>query len=99
MAENLSRFVIIDGVQIEKGRAKRLGLVDDAGDIIKHKGKVSPRAAADASPTEPVDDDTPPTDEEVAAVSDLDDAPAVEQPSVETPSGRRARGSGSARRG
>lgn len=88
MAENLSRFVIIDGVQIEKTRAKRLGYIDDNDKIIKRKAKVVPADVAD--------DAQPGLEPEVAAV---DEAPAVETPSVDEPTSRRARGSESARRG
>lgn len=89
MAENASRFVIIDGVQIEKKRAVKLGLISEAGEPVKHKGKLSPQVAADEAPAPeaPADDDT-----------DSDVAPA-DVPSVEEPRGRRARSSETARKG
>lgn len=92
MAENLSRFVIIDGVQIEKTRAKRLGYIDDNDKIVKRKAKV---VVAD------VDDDQPglePT--AVVEQAPAEDVPvASAAPSVDEPTSRRARGSETARRG
>jgi len=39
MSFNESRFVIIDGVQTEKGRALRLGLIDEKGKLTKQAGE------------------------------------------------------------
>lgn len=84
MAENLSRFVIIDGVQIEKTRARRLGYIDDNGKTVKRAGKAKPTDVEAAAPAaDPADDD----------------APTVETPSVDEPTSRRARGSDTARKG
>lgn len=85
MAENNSRFVIIDGVQIEKTRARKLGYIDEHDKIVTHKGKVSPAAdTVDAQPETPADPDA---------------APVVDTPSVDEPTNRRARGADTARRG
>lgn len=46
MAHNPSRFVIIDGVQIDRERAFRAGLIDKDGELIKGR-------------KEPADGDTP----------------------------------------
>lgn len=87
MAENASRFVIIDGVQIEKTRAKRMGLIGEDDKIVKRKGKVSPAALAAETPAQDETTDEP-------------DAPAEDAPpSVDEPTSRRARGADSARRG
>ena len=90
MAENLSRFVIIDGVQIEKARARKAGLIDDDGHIVKRKGKVTPTTVDADSSTPSTEPGTP----------DAGDTPAAaDTPSVDEPQGRRARGSDTARRG
>ena len=83
MAGNASRFIIIDGVQYSRERAHRLGLVDDSGDLVKHKGKVNPDTVEETSP---VDE----TDASPAG---------SEEPTVEKPSSSRARGSATARKG
>ena len=41
MADNPGRFVIIDGVQYSKERARRNGLIDDAGELTE-KGAGGP---------------------------------------------------------
>ena len=37
MADNSSRFVIIDGMQIARTRALSQGLIDDQGNIVKRQ--------------------------------------------------------------
>lgn len=49
MAENTSRFVIINGVQVSKERAKREGLLDDAGRLVKSERVVADAGQTDAS--------------------------------------------------
>ena len=94
MAANASRFVIIDGVQIERTRAVRLGYIDEKGKVIKRKGKITPNVE-DAQPE--VDDADPDVEllEEGAGEPSSVDAP----PSTEEPSSTRSRSSASARRG
>ncbi len=96
MAENASRFVIIDGVQIEKTRARKLGYIDENDKLVSRKGKVAPVQVAAGEPSLV---DEAPAGEVDPADADADVAPAADVPSVEEPRGRRARGSETARKG
>lgn len=48
MAENPDRFVIIDGVQVSRERAKRKGLLDDNGNV-RNAAPTESRARTEAS--------------------------------------------------